>query len=110
MPAKISQLPIRTVPLPEDLVVLANEAEARNFKLTLEDLAVAMKPQYAVLLDTVSDTVFYVGEADPGSLTSEAVWRIKKVTSVSGDISVEWADGSSTFSQVWDDRLSLSYS
>ena len=58
-----------------------------------------------------SDNPQYVGEAPPGSATSSAVWRIKKVTwSDSKATAVEWADGNTKFDNVWDDRASLTYS
>lgn len=64
---------------------------------------------YAVVLDEYSSTETYVGEAAPGSSQSDPVWRIKKVDTSSG-VTVTWAEGSSDFSNRWDQRLSLSYS
>jgi hypothetical protein len=63
---------------------------------------------------TSSDTVVYQGFADPGSLTSQAVWRITKTTFTSNspnsdDVEVRFADSNSNFDNVWDDRASLSY-
>jgi beta-glucosidase-like glycosyl hydrolase len=67
-------------------------------------------PSYALVLDDAGGGVTYVGEALPGSLTSAASWRIKRITEVGPDVSIEWSDGDSNFDNVWDDRLSLSYS
>jgi len=53
-------------------------------------------------------TVTYLGTAKPGTATSAASWRVKKVTNASGDI--VWADGDDSYDNVWDDRASLSYS
>lgn len=62
-------------------------------------------------VDFVSDTVLYVGQALPGTATTVAAWRIKRVTLGPGDdVTEEWAGGSNAFSRVWDDRASLSYS
>lgn len=62
-------------------------------------------------VDFVSETVAYVGEAQPGTATTAALWRIKRVTLGPGDdVTEQWAGGSAAFSQVWDDRASLSYS
>lgn len=70
---------------------------------------VISSPSYLLIMDEVSATVTYVGEAIVGSLTSQAVWKIKKLT-VSGTItSVQYADGDSTFDNIWDDRVSLTY-
>lgn len=64
--------------------------------------------------ETVSDTI-YIGEALPGTATSTAAWRIQRLIFTSGiggteDISKTWADGNALFDNIWDNRLSLSYS
>ena len=61
--------------------------------------------QYSVRMDEVG-TDLYVGEALPNSGTGLSVWRIKKVT----DNGALWADGTASFTKIWDDRLSYSYS
>lgn len=53
-------------------------------------------------------TYTYVGNAVPGSATSDAVWQIKRVNNTTGDI--DWAGGALNFNQIWDNRTSLSYS
>ncbi len=51
----------------------------------------------------------YLGYAVPGSLSSDAVWKIQRI-SVSGVVTtLEWADGNTSFDNVWDDRTSLTY-
>ena len=60
-------------------------------------------------VDFVGDTLIYVGEADPGTAESAASWRISKIDTTL-DISVLWADGNNNYDNVWNDRLSLSYS
>ena len=57
--------------------------------------------------DTVSAT--YIGEASPGSLTSASAWRIKKLVETGPDSEITWADGNSDFDNIWDNRLSLTY-
>jgi len=55
--------------------------------------------------------ITYAGDATPGELTANAVWRIRQISQFAdGDISVLWADGNSNFDNIWDDRLGLSYS
>lgn len=63
---------------------------------------------YSLRLDEASPTVMYVGEASPAAQTSNAVWRIKRITSTSGLV-IEWADGNAHFDNVWDNRISLNY-
>ncbi len=63
-----------------------------------------------VLIDEVSASVTYIGYADPDSLTSEAVWKIKKVTLVGDVTSIQYADGTSQYLYVWDDRTTYTYS
>lgn len=65
---------------------------------------------YAQKIDEASATVTYVGVAAIGALGSAASWQIKRMT-VSGSVTtIEWADGNSSFDNIWDDRVSLSYS
>jgi len=73
------------------------------------DLVVVNK-NFAVRLDKVSGTVSYVGQALPGSSPASAVWMIKRLTEVAGDLTIEYADGNDNYDNIWDDRVVLSYS
>ncbi len=66
--------------------------------------------QYDKLIDTVGDYK-YIGEALPGTTSTEASWRIKRIdlSDTGGDIEIIFADGVSTFTKVWDDHLSYDY-
>lgn len=66
--------------------------------------------QTAMQYDYIDATTSYRGEAVPGSLTSDPLWRVQRITITGDDLVIEWADGSSDFTQIWDDRLSLTYS
>lgn len=63
-----------------------------------------------------NETVIYNGEADPGSLDNQPVWRIKRTTLIEPstdlavEVVVEWADGDAEFDNIWDNHLSLPYS
>jgi len=61
--------------------------------------------------DFVNDDVLYKGEASPGTLESEASWRISKLTFINeeGDIKEEFAEGSAEFTKTWDDRTLYEY-
>lgn len=57
--------------------------------------------------------VLYLGEAEPGTATSAAKWRIKKFTYDAGTNNVsqiDWADGNDNFDNIWTNRANLSYS
>lgn len=64
---------------------------------------------YAIRVDEASAVVTYVGEADPGTATSAASWRVKKIDTTSGT-TVTWADGNASFDNIYDNRASLTYS
>ena len=59
--------------------------------------------------DSVVGTTF-LGYAASGSLTSGAVWAVKKIVETGSNYSITWADGNKNFDNVWNDRLTLSYS
>lgn len=68
-------------------------------------------PIYATNFDQADATTGYVGEALPGTATSAAGWRIKKmVFGADGDVMTTFADGDAAFDNIWDDRASLTYS
>ncbi len=56
--------------------------------------------------------MIYYGLALPGSATSSAVWQIRRLDySGTGNLLDElYAVGSASFSNIWDNRASLSYS
>ena len=64
---------------------------------------------YLKKIDEVGD-VLYVGQAVPSSSDLSAVWQIQRITTTGPDIVIEWADGSTSFNNIWNNRLSLSYS
>ena len=69
--------------------------------------------KYKFLLDDVSTTgVTYIGKAPLGSTTSVAVWQIQKLDETGSPVTlaITYADGNSNLDNIWDDRLSLSYS
>lgn len=51
----------------------------------------------------------YIGEANVGTATSAASWRIKRVDDTSDPDSTILYAGTGAFDQVWDNRASLSY-
>jgi len=57
--------------------------------------------------DTTTLNMIYIGEAVPGTATSAATWRIKRLNIATGLI-IEWA-ANGNLTQVWDNRASLTY-
>ena len=67
---------------------------------------------YSKRIDFITDDELYKGEAPPGSVESDAVWRIRKIT-IAGDSDVTeiWADGDANFDNKWTERLTpITYS
>lgn len=65
---------------------------------------------YAIRLDDTSTTnVTYVGKATIASSTSSAVWQVQKIDETTGMV-ITWADGNSSFDNIWNNRTSLTYS
>lgn len=54
----------------------------------------------------------YIGEAPPGSATSEEKWRIKLLTyDANGNVTdITWADGNNNMNKKMDEYSSYSYS
>ena len=66
---------------------------------------------YAKRVDFVTDLLIYRGEAAVGTLESEALWRVRRLTlGTDDDVTEEWANGNANFVNTWDNRASLSYS
>jgi len=53
-------------------------------------------------------TYTYVGVAKPGTATSAALWKIKRIKNSNNE--VDWADGDILFNNIWDSVTSLAYS
>lgn len=62
--------------------------------------------------DTTTANVVYIGKAEltgAAIATSGAVWQIKKLDTSSLALDKKWADGDSSYNNVWDNRASLTY-
>ena len=71
----------------------------------------AMALPFAVQLDEAAGSITYIGEADPGSATSAAVWRVRRMDeSGNPELIIKWAGGTRNFDKIWDNRTSLTYS
>lgn len=61
-----------------------------------------------IIVDEVSTSLFYIGKAAKGSVTSDPVWQIQRISQILNKTYIE--QGSETFSDVFDDRYTLVYS
>ena len=58
----------------------------------------------------INNDVEYVGYSEPGTADSEAAWHILKLGYTGNNVtSVKFADGTTTYSKVWDNRATYSY-
>ncbi len=80
-----------------------------SFLNVLDRIKAELEVQYNKLID-VSGVYTYVGEALPGTGTSEAKWRIKRIEELGDDYNILWANGTSDFDKVWNDRATFTYS
>ena len=81
--------------------------EARVLQMILENDVSLLN--YDKMIDDESPYV-YIGEAATGSLTSESLWRIKRIDSTNTpDVEIRWADGVNSFTKTWDDRATFIY-
>jgi hypothetical protein len=62
------------------------------------------------LYDFASSSVIYIGEAAPGSLPSQAVWKISRISLSGTSAEVRLAGGTALFDKIWDNRSGLAYS
>jgi hypothetical protein len=62
----------------------------------------------ALLIDDSGTEFTYIGYAAAGSLSSAAVWKIKRIDESDGLV-IKWADGNTSFDNIWDNRASLTY-
>jgi hypothetical protein len=67
-------------------------------------------PEELNLIDEASSTTFYFGYAPIGSAESAAVWKIERMIISGTVIKKHYASGDSTYTHIWDNRASLSYS
>lgn len=64
---------------------------------------------YSILIDEPTAGIMYIGKAVTGSSSAAAVWQVKKLTESGTETSILFADGSNSFTNIWDARASLTY-
>jgi len=79
-----------------------------NIVTVINNIRAELEVQYDKLVDE-DGTYTYIGEATPGSDKASAVWRIKRIEEIDGDLEIRLANGSEEFNKVWNDRASFTY-
>ncbi len=70
-----------------------------------------IEPQGASTRVEIDGDIIYTGRAVPGSSTADSVWLITKLdATVGGEYPELHPDGKASFTNTWDDRVSLVYS
>jgi hypothetical protein len=84
---------------------------ATDYDFEWEDMIINFPPDNLTkLLDQVSDTLLYLGEAAPDSLESAPVWRISRIIfDAAGNVEEQRYANGGLFNQIWNDRASLIY-
>ena len=79
----------------------------------INNIKAELEVQYDKLVDeqtSGNNTFTYVGEAAPGSLAANSVWRIKRITEyANGYLEIIWANDTDAFDKVWNDRATYVY-
>ena len=61
-------------------------------------------------IDEVDGNTTYFGFAKLGTASSEAKWQIFKLSKTGTTSMLQYADGDTRYDNIWDNRLSLTYS
>jgi hypothetical protein len=87
------------------------QADIGAIKTAIESVNTKTTGPVALRFDNATDPIAYKGEANAGTATSAATWRISRITAAGdGSVTIEWADGNPNFDNIWNNRTSLSYS
>ncbi len=81
-----------------------------RLKVNSDGSIVAGKSELITKIASPSTGVYYVGKAAPGSSAASAVWQIKKLDTTSIALDKTYADGVTTFTNIWNDRAGYAYS
>jgi len=66
-------------------------------------VTIVPKPIQKILYDDAT-TVEYFGWAAVGTATSAASWKIMRISYTGNDFVIEWAEGSASYTNIWDNR------
>ena len=82
-----------------------------NASLDISDSESEIELITTIEYDSDDDPV-YIGKASPSTLKSSSLWRIEKITydASKNPIDIQYADGTQSFSKIWNDRTTYTYS
>ena len=88
------------------MAILTTHQVDANLHVLTEAPALIQRTDY-----NASNLPIYIGLAVPTSLASAAVWQIRKLTYTGNNVTlIEFADGNTEMDNIWDNRVSASYS
>ena len=86
-------LNFRTIDTTSPIITVATSGDEVDLGVDIDELGMAIDVQYRTELDDVGGGVSFLGQAVPGTATSAALWRIKRITETGPDIEIIFADG-----------------
>ena len=66
-------------------------------------------PKRLTAIDEVSTNLTYIGFAKLGTLDSSSHWQIFRIQKTGTQTYIQYANGNDEFSNVWNDRATLTY-
>ncbi|MCK9369354.1 hypothetical protein M0R04_05395 [Candidatus Dojkabacteria bacterium] len=81
---------------------------SESIQSIMDRIQVAVESQYNKLIE-VDGSFTYIGEALPGTISSESTWRIKLIETIGDLTEISWANGTSDFDKSWDNKLTYNY-
>jgi len=80
-----------------------------------QDVRIISDPPQKLLYDNdiSTNSIEYFGWAEPDAATSDAIWKIMRITyataDASDDFTIEFADGDALYDNQWSNRANLTY-
>ena len=85
-------------------------AELRASPVPISGSTTSLENAEATRVDVASGTVTYVGNAPTGTATTASAWKIKRITTTGLSTTIEWANGTAAYTNIFDNRTGLNYS
>lgn len=76
---------------------------------TFEKIQMSVLEEVPNIIDESTEGTVYIGYAKRGSLTSESLWRIKKIITVAGITTIGYVNGNLNYNFIWDNRATYTY-